>query len=87
MLILPLSEPQLAAIDVDIADRSVRESAPVGSVVHAFSQERDAVLLKASVETGARKLLNGVLQAAEDIIERQQCSLAKLDKSSLPRPA
>jgi hypothetical protein len=73
------SEPQLADIDVDIADRSVREPTSFGSVILALWQARDAVPLKASVETGARKLWNGVLHAAKDIIERQQCSPAKLD--------
>src|SRR5271156_2750284 len=76
---LAFSEPQLADIDMDVANRGIREPASFGSLVLALWQARDAVSLKAAVETGARKFGNALLQATEDIIERKQCPLAKLD--------
>lgn len=49
------SKPQLADIDMDVADRRVCEPPALGGfLLLALWQARDAVPLQASVETGSR---------------------------------
>ena len=76
---LAFGEPQLANIDVDVADRCVCEPSALGSLLPAFWQAGDAVPHQASVETGSCELRNAVLQAAEDIVERKQRPPPKFD--------
>ena len=80
---LALRQAQFADVDVDVADRRVGELASLGGVVGALGQAGDAVALEAPVQAGSGKLGDGVAQASEHVVERQQRIPAKLDDYGL----
>lgn len=74
-----LGEAQLADVDVDVADGGFGEALSLGRRFLVLGQPGDAMTLKASVNGAPRERWDGVLEAAEDIVEREQGAAAKLD--------
>ena len=75
---LALGQAQLADVDVHVADLGLGEALALGSLLLALGQPGDAVAYQAAMEGAAGQLRDGVAQAAEDVVERQQCG-AEID--------
>ena len=80
-----LGVAQLAAVDVDEADRGFGEAAAFGSLFNVCGQPGDAMTLQASVQGAAGKLWDGVAQAAHDVVERQEGAPLEHDDDGLLR--
>ncbi len=80
---LALGKAQLADVDVDIADCGVGELASFRWLVRVVGQAGDAVAFEASMQAGACQLRDGVAQASEHVVERQQGAAPELDHHGL----
>jgi len=80
---LALGQAQLAVADVEGADCGLGELASPRGLVRVVGQAGDAVALEAAVQAGACQLRDGVAQAAEHVVERQQGAAAELDHHGL----
>ena len=78
---LAIRVAELAAVDVDIADRGIGKPAALGRRV-ADRQARDAMAFEAAMQARTRKFWDLIAQAPHDIIEWQQRALAKRDDNS-----
>src|SRR5690349_16759159 len=73
---------QFAAVDVDVSDLVALEAFACGSDLR-LGQARDAVSLEAAMQCAAAEGGDGVLQAAEHVVEREEGSAAELDDDGL----
>ena len=80
---LALCQAQVAGVDMDVADRRTGEAAPFGGLIGRGGQAGDAVSLEASMQARAREPRDGVAQASENIVERQQGATTELDDHRL----
>ena len=80
---LALSQPELADVDVDVADPGFGEPLALGSLFVIPRQAGDAVPLQAAVQGAAAEGRDGLAQAAEDVVERQQGASPELDDDRL----
>jgi hypothetical protein len=83
---LALGQARFAHVDVDVADRGLGEALAPGGPLVALRQARDAVALQATVEGAAGERRDGLAQAAQDVVERQQGAPPKLDDDRLLGP-
>src|SRR5215212_5089006 len=65
------------------ADRRLGEAAPLRGVLLVPRQARDAVPHEAAVQGAAAELRDGLTQAAQDVVERQQGAPPELDDDRL----
>jgi hypothetical protein len=80
---LAFGQAQLAGVDVDVADRGLGEAPALAGLLRVARQAGDAVPLQAAVERAAAERRDGLAQAAQDIVERQQGAAAELDDDRL----
>jgi hypothetical protein len=80
---LALSQAQLADVDVDIADLGCSKALAPGRLLLALGQPRDAVADEAAMQGAARELGDGLAQAAQDVVQRQQRPAPELDHDRL----
>jgi hypothetical protein len=80
---LALGQAELADVDVDVADRGLREVLALGSLLLVPRQAGDAVTHQAAVQGAAAELGDRVAQAAQDVVQRQQGAAAELDDEGL----
>jgi hypothetical protein len=80
---LARGQAQLADIDVDVADRSLGKALALGRLLLIPWQSGDAVPLEAAVQGAAGQPGDGLAQAAQDIIERQEGPAPELDDDRL----
>jgi hypothetical protein len=80
---LAFGQAQLADVDVHVADRGRGEGLALGGLLLAMRQAGDAVPLEAAVQGAAGELGDGLAQAAQHVIERQQRAPPELDHDRL----
>ena len=80
---LAIGMPQLADVDVDVADRRLGEAATLRGGFLACRQARDAVPVEASMKRAARQLWDRIPQASQNVVQRQQRSAPELDDHGL----
>jgi hypothetical protein len=78
-----LGQAQLAGVDVDIADRGLGEAFTLRRLVLVLGQSGDAVADQAAVQGTTAERRDGLPQAAEDIVERQQGAAPERDDDRL----
>jgi hypothetical protein len=80
---LALGQAQLAAVDVDVADRGLGEALAFGGLLAVPGQAGNAVPDQAAVQRAAGERRDGLPQATEDVVERQEGAAAELDDDRL----
>jgi len=80
---LARGQAELAEVDVDVADRGLREVLALGSLLLIPRQAGDAVTHQAAVQGAAAELGDRLAQAAQDVVEREQRAPAELDDDGL----
>jgi hypothetical protein len=80
---LALRQAQLADVDVHVADLGLGEALALGSFLCALGQPGDAVALQAAMQGAAGQLGDGLAQATQDIVQRQEGAPAELDDDRL----
>jgi hypothetical protein len=80
---LALGQPELADVDVDVADPGLGEPLALGGLLVIPRQAGDAVPLQAAVQGAAGEGRDGLAQAAQHIVQRQQGAAPELDDDRL----
>lgn len=80
---LAVGRPQLAAVDVDVADLGLGKATSFRCFVVGARQARDAVTLETSMEATSRERGDALPQVSEEVVEGEQRPASELDYERL----